>query len=160
MLQWHELTVCRHFRHVTRCWRTGYRLLFLSITTWCRGIPAKRHNGNLSNTFPTEHKQNLLGWRERVVHIQVDKLSSLFQKRGTYDSYQNKQTFAHLAPVPTNMNNVHLSQKFILNVFQEKINTNELTFRNLEKLFLIFLVSEQLLDPLEGLLTKTLHTKN
>ena len=120
MLQWHELTVCRHFRHVTRCWRTGCRLLFLSITTWCRGIPAKRHNGNLSNTFPTEHKQNLLGWSERVVHIQVDKLSSLFPKRGTYDNYQNKQTFAHLAPVSTNMNNVHLSQKIILNVFQEK----------------------------------------
>ena len=57
---------------------------------------------------------------ERVVRIQVDKLSSLLPKRGTYDNYQNKQTFAHLVPVPTNMNNVHLSQKIILNVFQEK----------------------------------------
>ena len=44
--------------------------------------------------------------------------------------------------------------------FRKRINTNELTFRNREKLFLIFLVSEQLLDQLEGLLTKTLHTKN
>ena len=44
--------------------------------------------------------------------------------------------------------------------FRKRINTNELTFRNLEKLFLIFLVSEQLLDQLEGLLTKTLHKKN
>ena len=44
--------------------------------------------------------------------------------------------------------------------FRKRINTNELTFRNLEKLFLIFLVSEQLLDQLEGLLTKTLHTKD
>ena len=55
-----------------------------------------------------------------MVRIQVDKLSSLFSNKGSYDNYQNKQAFTHPALVQTNMYNVDLSKNIILNVFWEK----------------------------------------